>query len=106
MVVSESLQIPSYTVLRRVCRAASRICEDANGRLETRMPVGIYGAAAMVDWTMGCVPQLFVPKRPFEVGAEKPDGLRGVTRRNREVQIGLRSLSNVVSAWAGNCKTG
>jgi hypothetical protein len=54
-----------------------------------RMGIAIYGAAVMVKWTMDCIPQLFAPKRTFEVGAEKPDGLPGVTRGNREVQIGL-----------------
>jgi hypothetical protein len=53
------------------------------------MGIAIYGAAVMVKWTMDCIPQLFAPKRTFEVGARKPDGLPGVTRGNREVQIGL-----------------
>jgi hypothetical protein len=71
-----------------------------------RMGNAMYGAAVMVNGTLGQNASVFVPNGLFEVGAEKPNGLRGVTRRNREVQIGLRSLSNVVCAWAGGCKAG
>jgi hypothetical protein len=103
-------QNPSHTAFGRVCRAASRIREAATvpGLGLNAGGVGIrhLRSGSRDKWYLGWIARVFVPNGLFEVGAEKPDGLRGVTRRNREVQIGLRSLSNMVSAWAGNCKTG
>lgn len=103
----QSLEDTSYTAfgVHVGQRADSVRAQRSTGDLHAgRMREAILGAAVVVDCTMGCITQLYVPNGIFEVGAEKPDvcewSLGGNERRCR-----AGKLKHVVCAWPATSNT-